>query len=426
MIKAIIGLFLGLIVIISLGSAKTVPAMIPLYNCQIINAPGNYILQNNLATGGYCFILNANNIDLNLNGYTITKTGFSNQEAIISNANRVTIRNGVINNFGTGISLNGASFNIIENNVITNTDEEGIYVFSGTNNSIRNNRIIDTQNYGIDLRNTLHNRIENNVIKNSTNYDFHITVNSTLYCDNFLSNNRGSNGHQIILVNNASIISNSKLSELVLCDADNSKINRVLIDNSGFNNNGILLIRTENSILKDVTVKHSSKGIFMIYGVNITILNSAFNNNRREGIIMWEGGLNSIIKSFINGNDLALELSNARNNTLHSNYFTGNSDGIDIEDDDDLGNNLFYNNFFNNTWNIIDIDGEGINNWNTTLTSGINIVGGPFIGGNFWANYSGTGFSQTCIDANNDRICDQPYLLENYYINNTDYLALRQ
>jgi len=27
-----------------------------------------------------------------------------------------------------------------------------------------------------------------------------------------------------------------------------------------------------------------------------------------------------------------------------------------------------------------------------------NIIGGPNLGGNFWANPSGTGFSQTCID----------------------------
>ena len=423
MIKAIIVLLIGLLVITTLGSAATVSPMIPLYNCQTVNSPGNYILQNNITVGGPCFILNSNNINLDLNGHTISGNG--NSEAILSNANRVNIRNGIIVNFSTGISLNGASFNIVENNIIERSDNEGMYVFLGSNNSIKNNKVIDGEYHGLSLENTLFNSVMGNVIKNSSDYDFHIAVNSSLYCNNFLLNNRGSNGHPIILINNATIISNSKLSELVLCNADNSKINGVSIDNSQFNNNGVLLIRTENAILKDITVTNSLRGISMRYGVNITILNSVFNNNRREGIRIWEGGANSIIRSIINGNNLAFELNNARNNTIHSNYVIGNRGGIDIEDDDDLGNNLFYNNFFNNTWNIMDIDGDGFNNWNTTLTPGINIVGGPFIGGNFWANYSGTGFSQTCADLNNDRICDQPYVLYNLVLNNTDYLALR-
>jgi hypothetical protein len=50
-----------------------------------------------------------------------------------------------------------------------------------------------------------------------------------------------------------------------------------------------------------------------------------------------------------------------------------------------------------------------------------NIVGGLNIGGNFWGNLSGTGFSQTCTDANLDGICDSSYMLDT---GNEDYLPL--
>ncbi len=48
---------------------------------------------------------------------------------------------------------------------------------------------------------------------------------------------------------------------------------------------------------------------------------------------------------------------------------------------------------------------------NYEKTAGENIVGGPYLGGNFWANPNGTGFSQTHPDADRDGICDEPYVV---------------
>ncbi|MFZ2410724.1 MAG: NosD domain-containing protein, partial [Candidatus Methanoperedens sp.] len=76
-----------------------------------------------------------------------------------------------------------------------------------------------------------------------------------------------------------------------------------------------------------------------------------------------------------------------------------------------------YNNYFNDTNNF----GTSVSTrWNITKTLGTNIVGGPYLGGNFWANSGGTGYSQTCTDADWDGICDLPYTLGT----DTDYLPL--
>jgi len=64
---------------------------------------------------------------------------------------------------------------------------------------------------------------------------------------------------------------------------------------------------------------------------------------------------------------------------------------------------------------------------NTTKTSGTNIVGGPYIAGNYWAKQDGTGFSQTCTDANNDGICDDIYERQTFVSSGDvfiDYLPL--
>ena len=48
--------------------------------------------------------------------------------------------------------------------------------------------------------------------------------------------------------------------------------------------------------------------------------------------------------------------------------------------------NLIYNNHFSNTNNVLD---ETNNSWNTTKTAGNNIVGGSYLGGNYWSDYTG-------------------------------------
>jgi uncharacterized repeat protein (TIGR01451 family) len=49
--------------------------------------------------------------------------------------------------------------------------------------------------------------------------------------------------------------------------------------------------------------------------------------------------------------------------------------------------NTIYNNYFNNTNNAYD---DGNNIWNTTKTAGTNIIGGSWLGGNYWSDYAGT------------------------------------
>jgi len=80
-----------------------------------------------------------------------------------------------------------------------------------------------------------------------------------------------------------------------------------------------------------------------------------------------------------------------------------------------------YNNLFNNTRNYYLQGNYNPSYWNTTLQEGPNIVGGPYIGGNYWGSPDGTGYSDTCEDSDKDGICDSPY---NLYSGDVDYLPL--
>ncbi len=102
--------------------------------------------------------------------------------------------------------------------------------------------------------------------------------------------------------------------------------------------------------------------------------------------------------------------------------------GCDIRDNQGPGigmldsrNFTIWNNFFSNEVNV-DLSQGSVtaSSWNTTKTAGTNIVGGPYLGGNYWASPDGTGFSQTHADRG-DGFCNTSYRIDT---KNTDFLPL--
>ena len=103
-------------------------------------------------------------------------------------------------------------------------------------------------------------------------------------------------------------------------------------------------------------------------------------------------------------------------NIIVSNKIHSNNIGIHLVSDQE---NLIYNNFFNNINNIQTIGPIwATTEWNIPIASGPNIIGGPNLGGNFWAQPDGHGFSQECQDTTPaDGICDSEYHLDSLNVN---------
>jgi len=139
----------------------------------------------------------------------------------------------------------------------------------------------------------------------------------------------------------------------------------------------------------------------------------------------------------LSGNSYGLILYNVNNSLIRDNTLDQNSLAglaFDLEDVEIMArsglmksmespestNNTIYNNYFNNVNNTL-INSEANNTWNISKTSGESIVCGPYLGGNYWANPNGTGFSENCTDADKDGIADSSYEIVN---GTSDYLPL--
>jgi PGF-pre-PGF domain-containing protein len=143
-----------------------------------------------------------------------------------------------------------------------------------------------------------------------------------------------------------------------------------------------------------------------------------FEENGTFGIFLQD-----VNNSVLEGNRISdiyygVVLSGAQNSRLSGNQLENNEFGLVLNESN---GSLVYNNYLNNTNNaafgieeIFGLEGAGNENnqtctWNLSKTKGTNVVGGPYIGGNYWALPNGTGFSQTQKDINKDGICDLPY-----------------
>jgi PKD repeat protein len=147
-----------------------------------------------------------------------------------------------------------------------------------------------------------------------------------------------------------------------------------------------------------------------IYGANNRIENSIFDGMTSTGVAIMDtsaGGnyvQNNIFRNMPAGSTAsAIALSGPWNYILDNNF---ENNWLAIVTYPGGGDNSIINNRF---WNS-PVNGEGVDNiWNQPgMIPGTNIVGGPRLGGNWYGNTGGTGWSQTCT-ADGYGICTSPY-----------------
>ncbi|MFA5992740.1 MAG: right-handed parallel beta-helix repeat-containing protein [Candidatus Pacearchaeota archaeon] len=381
--------------------------------CRTITTANSvYDLNNSVMSNGTCFTIAANNVTINCNGYSIT---YANKTA------------------GYAVTSNGYYDGYVKNCLI----------YQGNQSR--------ASSYSLYFRNCYRTILENNTINTygilaTTNYYNHPIIlnadpNSIIKNNTIATSGRADYGIYIVNSKNTSIDQNTLTSSAVSAhpifitgiNSSESSINNNLLTINGNSTYGIVL--STNSSYGQITnnvitsTKNANYGIYLTSYINNTIINynsiSMLGTNSYGILINSNSKYNNLtnnnITSIGTGSRGLYLASNSNNNLIVNSTIVSFTYPLIISGS---GNNSLYNNIFNSTTSsIVSISNanSSSNILNTTKTLTTNIISGSYLGGNYWINSIGSGYSQKCADANNDGICDLTYTINAY---NKDFLAL--
>lgn len=382
---------------------KTAESGIPIRECGILDRPGaRYFLTRDLTSNGNCFEIVQNEITLDLKGHKIV--GNNGQGvAVIAKSDYATVKNGEISGFFVGVNswpgVENSKFELLN---ISNV-EHGIYSTDNSNNTIIGN-FVQNSGVGIYLDGSESSLVSNNEILNNTGV-------AGMRCEG-CKNNQISRNYIKYNERNGIFISG------------NSSGNVFELNHISYNGDGMIMTSgPNNNYIRRNYISHNNFGvdnvaIGLYFDSNENIISDNDIEFQEKGVWILESNNNSLQDNIIMLNNLPLLIHDSWGNIFSGNWVEENDYSFALSSG--AINNLIYNNYFNNEedsrqgW-------SDLNFFNIESTSGRNVIGGQVLGGNYWANPDGTGFSETCRDGDRDGFCDEYYVLGDDTI---DYLPL--
>ncbi len=165
--------------------------------------------------------------------------------------------------------------------------------------------------------------------------------------------------------------------------------------------------RLEENLLVDSEIAQNAAFGVSLKESGLVIRGCMVRGNGGNGIELEHASAEIVRNRIVENAGIGVSSSDRGASNITSNVITGNGQGVSLGGD-------WASRLVNNHLDNVDNGFFGpieVGMLNVTTTPGPNIVGGPFIGGNYWARPNGTGFSQTHPDTDGDGFCDEPYVL---------------
>jgi len=388
---------------------------------SMVGAGANVTIVNANNSSKHVFNVTANYV--NISGFTATgATGYNEIAGIyLSGVNYVNVSNNIASNNSYGIYLSYSDNNNLTSNNASNHRVFGIFLTYSKNNKLISNNASNNE-MGIGLGYSGYNTVSSNSVNSNIqaglylSYSAYNIITNSLIKGNVSWGNNwgiyllGSNWNTIIYNN----VSNSRRGVYMFLSESNTLRNNMIYDNL-YNFGDVIFI--DSTIYNNIDTSNfvDGKPIYYLVGASGIVIDSSSN----AGLVYCIKCDNITIKGLmLTKNRQGIYFHKTNNSKIQNNHLSYNEAAIDLISS---SNNTVYNNYFNNTNNLYFNSPIYSNILNISKQSGTNIIDGFFLGGNFWANPSGTGLSQTCMDINIDGICDTNYTLNSL---NIDYLPL--
>ena len=343
--------------------------------------------------------------------------------------------NEVFNNFVTetnwGIAINDykGTRTRIFNNTVTSNNKQGVSIWQSSSTTVTNNNVTNNGDYGVHIDDARSVSIsENTIIDNSRGIYIIESYDTTAFKNYINSNGRG------LFIEDSSTISASEnliINNNIGIEVEASSTINLLNNTLSENGKGIFIDHSTGCFLRENSIENSEynfgidgsqmseyehdidfsnmingKSIYYLAGLDNLIIDSTW----QMGYLAVISSSNVLIEGITMTNNIdGVLLANVINSVVKDNTVNNNYYGVKLFS---CYGNIIYNNILENIYNVYD---NGVNSWNTSKTLGTNIIGGPYIGGNYYDDYTGE-------DIDSDGLGDTPYLI--YGGSNVDHLPL--
>ncbi len=376
---------------------------------------GTYTLQDGFSTNNTSAIwIGASDVTLEGNAQSIYGN-FENTGILSSGERNVTVRDFAgIREFYFGIDSFSDQVSFI-NNSISDNDYNGINA-TGTDITMTQNSLYNNSNFGSYMystgamvtKNTVHDNMfgmgcygnnsiidGNKVIKNGY-FGVAVTGIGSIIRGNEISQSR----ENLHIMGDDSIITQNTISSATSWYGYGiySYGENLTFSENTLNNNGFGLVAMGNSCLVRNNRAYTNQNGIGIMGNNGTISDNIIRDTADFGIEIL-GYDSTIINNIISNVSIGAVIIDLPNTTITGNHIDKTSQYCIFINayEDTTGEGKIYNNYFGSETNIG--GSKNFSKFHYIWTNpagpqpGTNVVGGPFIAGNYWSNQNGTGWS---------------------------------